>query len=199
MFTPRLETYEVGQRRALDHRGYCYCRAECSLICPLSAGSILIRHSWIFIMSSRKSRPPSDDDDSSGPRIPPVPQRGRHSDEEYYRSPKKQRRRSRYGSGRGYEMGREKLTKVDVLLCVFHGAPSHRWRTAPYSFDRRRINDVELWEDIRSIYRDDLQKAWRRIFGLKKLKAIIPIEVPDLATHNPTPSHYEHRYENGLS
>ena len=149
-------------------------------------------------MSSRKSRPPSDDEDSSGPRIPPVPQQGRHSDEEYYRSPKKQRRRSRYGSGRGYEMGREKLTKVDILLCVFHGAPSHRWRTAPYSFDRRRINDVELWEDIRSIYRDDLQKAWRRIFGLKKLKAIIPIEVQDLSTSNPIHSPYEHGYRCGL-
>ena len=143
-------------------------------------------------MSSRKSRPPSDDDDSSGPRIPPVPQRGRHSDEEYYRSPKKQRRRSRYGSGRGYEMGREKSTKVELLFCVFHGAPSHRWRTAPYSFDRRRINDVELWEDIRSIYRDDLQKAWRRIFGLKKLKAIIPIEVHDLAPSNSILCLYEH-------
>lgn len=148
-------------------------------------------------MSSRKSRPPSDDDDSSGPRIPPVPQRGRHSDEEYYKSPKKQRRRSRYGSGRGYEMGREKLTKVDVLFCVFHGVPSHRWRTAPYSFDRRKINDVELWEDIRSIYRDELQKSWRRIFGLKKLKAIIPIEVHNLATPNPIVPHYEHRYRNG--
>ena len=148
-------------------------------------------------MSSRKSRPPSDDDDSSGPRIPPVPQRGRHSDEEYYRSPKKQRRRSRYGSGRGYEMGREKSTKVELLFCVFHGAPSHRWRTAPYSFDRRRINDVELWEDIRSIYRDDLQKAWRRIFGLKKLKAIIPIEVHDLATSSPILSHHKHQHKYG--
>ena len=166
-------------------------------IYPLSARFILLRDSWIFGMASRKSRPPSDDDDSSGPRIPPVPQRGRHSDEEYYRSPKKQRRRSRYGSGRGYEMGREKLTKVDLLFCVFHGAPSHRWRTAPYSFDRRRINDVELWEDIRSIYRDDLQKAWRRIFGLKKLKAIIPIEVHDLAPPNPILSHYEHYYRYG--
>lgn len=136
-------------------------------------------------MSSRKSRPPSDDNDSSGPRIPPIPQQNRrHSDDEYYRSSKKPRRRSRYGSGKGYEMGREKLTKVDLLLCVFNGAPSHRWRTFPYSFDRRRINDVELWEDIRAIYRDDLQKAWRRIFGLKKLKAIIPIEV-----HNPAIFH----------
>lgn len=92
-------------------------------------------------------------------------------------------------------MGREKSTKVELLFCVFHGAPSHRWRTAPYSFDRRRINDVELWEDIRSIYRDDLQKAWRRIFGLKKLKAIIPIEVHDLATS--ILSHHKHQHTYG--
>ena len=127
-------------------------------------------------MSSRKSRPPSDDDDSSGARAPPPPgrdQRGRHSDDEYYRSPKKKRRHS----GRGYDLGREKSPRVDLLLCVFHGAPSHRWRTAPYSFDRRRINDVELWEDIRGIYRDELQKPWRRIIGFKKLQHIIPIEV----------------------
>lgn len=94
-------------------------------------------------------------------------------------------------------MGREKLTKVDILLCVFHGAPSHRWRTAPYSFDRRRINDVELWEDIRSIYRDDLQKAWRRIFGLKKLKAIVPIEVQDLPMSNFIHFRYKHGYRYG--
>ena len=135
-----------------------------------------------FRMASRKSRPPSDDDDSPGPRIPPTSQRGRYSDDdENYKSPKKQRRRSRYGSGKGYDMPREKMSsKVDLLLCVFHGAPSHRWRTVPYSFDRRKINDVELWEDIRSIYRDELQKVWRRIFGLKKLQAIIPVEVQNL-------------------
>ena len=132
-------------------------------------------------MSSRKSRPPSDDD-SSGRRAPPPPgrdQRGRYSDDEYYRSPKKKRRRSRYGSGKGYDMGREKSPRVDLVLCVFQGPPSHRWRTAPYSFDRRRINDVELWEDIRAIYRDELQKPWRRLFGFKKLRHVIPIEVQD--------------------
>ena len=74
-------------------------------------------------------------------------------------------------------MGREKSNKIDLLFCVFHGAPSHRWRTAPYTFDRRKIDDRELWEDIRGIYRDELQGLWRRILGFKKLKSIVPIEV----------------------
>lgn len=76
-------------------------------------------------------------------------------------------------------MPREKPlpSKVELQLCVFHGAPSHRWRTAPFVFDRRRDDDRELWEDIRHIYRDELQGFWRRILGFKKLKHIIPIEV----------------------
>ena len=130
-------------------------------------------------MSMRKSRPPSSGDDSSGPRIPPIPRRDRsrrHSEDEYP-SPRKHRRRSRNFQDRGYDAGREKPNKVDLLFCVFHGAPSHRWRTAPFSFDRRRIDDRELWEDIQSVYRDDLQGIWRRILGFKKLKQIIPIEV----------------------
>lgn len=74
-------------------------------------------------------------------------------------------------------MGREKSNKIDLLLCVFHGAPSHRWRTAPFTFDRRRADDRELWEDLRHIYHDELQGVWRRILGFKKLKQIVPIEV----------------------
>ena len=74
-------------------------------------------------------------------------------------------------------MPREKMSsKIDLQLCVFHGAGSHSWRTASYSFDRRRIDDRELWEDIRSIYRNELQKPWRRILLFKKLKLIAPIE-----------------------
>lgn len=146
---------------------------------------------YTLIMSQRKSRAPSgSDDDSSGPRIPPVPQggRGRRSGGDDFGSPKRRRRHS----GRGYDMPREKPlpSKVELQLCVFHGAPSHRWRTAPFTFDRRRDDDRELWEEIRHIYRDELQGIWRRIFGFKKLKHIIPIEVwtrlfcnvlPDLA------------------
>ena len=129
-------------------------------------------------MSQRKSRAPSgSDDDSSGPRIPPVPQggRGRRSGGDEFGSPRRRRRHS----GRGYDMPREKPlpSKVELQLCVFHGAPSHRWRTAPFVFDRRRDDDREIWEDIRHVYRDELQGIWRRILGFKKLKHIIPIEV----------------------
>ncbi|KAF6225364.1 hypothetical protein HO173_012802 [Letharia columbiana] len=128
-------------------------------------------------MSQRKSRAPSgSDDDSSGPRIPPLPQggRGRRSGGDDFESPKRRRRHS----GRGYDMPREKPlpSKVELQLCVFHGAPSHRWRTAPFTFDRRRDDDRELWEEIRRVYRDELQGVWRRILGFKKLKHIIPIE-----------------------
>ena len=115
--------------------------------------------------------------DSSGPRIPPVPQGGRdrRSGGDEFGSPKRRRRHS----GRGYDMPREKPlpSKVELQLCVFHGAPSHRWRTAPFVFDRRKDDDRDLWEDIRHIYRDELQGFWRRVLGFKKLKHIIPIEV----------------------
>ena len=129
-------------------------------------------------MSQRRSRPPSgSDDDSSGPRFPPVPQggRGRRSGTDDFGSPRRRRRHSR----RGYDMPREKPlpSKVELQLCVFHGAPSHRWRTAPFVFDRRRDDDRLLWEEIRHVYRNELQGFWRRLSGFKKLKHIIPIEV----------------------
>ncbi len=44
-------------------------------------------------------------------------------------------------------------------------------------FDRRRIDDRELWEDIRGVYRDELQGVWRRVVGFKKLKVVVPVEV----------------------
>ena len=134
-------------------------------------------------MSTRKSRAPSgsENDNSSAASLPPVPrrERSRHGEDQYV-SPKKQRRRSRYASGRGYDMPREKPpSRVDLLLCVSEGAPSHSWRTAPLTFDRKRADDRELWEDIQRIYRDELQGPWRRIFGFKKLKHILPVEVGD--------------------
>lgn len=130
-------------------------------------------------MSVRKSRAQSDDSESSGPRIPPIPRqdRSRRRSEDGFTSARKHRRRSRNFSIRGYDIDREKSNKIDLLFCVFQGAPSHRWRTAPFAFDRRRIDDRELWEDIRSVYKDDLQGMWRRILGFKKLKLIVPIEV----------------------
>lgn len=125
--------------------------------------------------SSRKYRPRSDDDDSSGPDVPPPPQRGRRSDDEYYAVGRKRRRRSRYASG--HDMRREKPPKIDLLLCRFNSPSSHSWRTAPLSFDRRRIDDRDLWEDIRQTYRMELQPPWRRIFSLKRVKHIVPVTV----------------------
>lgn len=124
--------------------------------------------------SSRKYKPRSDDDDSSGPHVPPPPNRGRRSDEEHT-SGRKQRRRSRYAAG--HDMPREKSPKVDLLLCRFTSPSSHSWGTAPLSFDRRRIDDRDLWEDIRQSYRMELQMPWRRVLSLKKVKHIVPVTV----------------------
>lgn len=135
-------------------------------------------------MSMRKSRAPFSTSPSS-PHLPPAPHRdqGRRSSD-HYPSPKKRQQRN---SGRGYDMGPERSNKIDLLICVFHGAPSHRWRTAPFTFDRRRADDRELWEDIRYIYRDELQGIWRRILGFKKLKNIKPVEVWNRPRHNCSP------------
>ena len=147
--------------------------------CLIVTAHILRRTFYTSSMSQRRSRAPSrSDDDSSGFRAPPPPQadRDRRSRGDDYDSPKRRRRHS----GRGYDMPREKPlpSKVELQMCVFHGAPSHRWRTAPFVFDRRRDDDRELWEEIRHVYRDELQGVWRRILGFKKLKKIIPIQVP---------------------
>jgi len=65
---------------------------------------------------------------------------------------------------------------VKLLLCVFHSV-SHNWSTEPLRFDPHRIDDRELWTDIRSTFRQDLQKPWKRLFGFKKVKSIVPIGV----------------------
>ena len=150
-------------------------------------------------MSQRRSRAPSrsDDDSSSGPRIPPVPRggKGRRSyggeragggrgggSEDIESSPKRRRRHS----ARGYDMPREKAqlsssNKVKLQFCVFHGSGTHCWRNVDFTFDRRD-EDRELWEDIRQVYRNELQGVWRRIYGFRKLKKIIPVEVCDSFT-----------------
>lgn len=128
------------------------------------------------------SRAPSRSDGGDGSpgrraaAAPPAPaslRRGRRADD-FSASPPRRRRHS----GRGYAMPREKpiSSRVELQLCVFQGAGSHRWRTAPYSFDRRRIEDRELWEDIRQIFRSELQTPWRRFFYFKKVKLIAPIK-----------------------
>lgn len=125
-------------------------------------------------VSSRNYKYRADDEDSVGPHVPPPPQRGRRSDDDYTTG-RKRRRRSRYASG--YDLPREKSPKIDLLLCRFNSPSSHSWRTAPVSFDRRRIDDRDLWEDIRQTYRMDLQMPWRRIFSLKRVKHIVPVTV----------------------
>ena len=70
-------------------------------------------------------------------------------------------------------------SKVELRFSVFNGTPSHCWRFTKFTFDSRRENDRELWEEIRDVYRDELQGVWRRIYGFRKLKKIIPVEVRD--------------------
>ena len=92
-----------------------------------------------------------------------------------HQSSNRRRDRSR---NRGYSLPREKSRKreVTLLLCVFHSS-GHNWATKSVRFDPNRINDQELWFDIRDTFRMDLQKPWRRIFGFKKVKSIVPIGV----------------------
>lgn len=68
-------------------------------------------------------------------------------------------------------------SKVELQFCVFSGTPSHCWRITTFTFDRKRDDDRELWEEIGHVYRDELQGVWRRIYGFRKLKKIIPVEV----------------------
>ena len=73
----------------------------------------------------------------------------------------------------------EKSSIVELRFSVFNGTSSHCWRSTHFSFDRRRAEDKGLWEEIRATYQDELQGAWRRIYGFKKLKKIIPVAVCD--------------------
>ena len=121
-------------------------------------------HLYTTMQKSRGSSPPS-------PRVPPAPKGNRSS--------KKRHGRSR---DRGYSLPRSRSRKSEItlLLCVFH-TTSHNWSREPYKFDPRRINDRELWTDIRNTFRMDLQKPWRRVFGFKKVKSIVPIGVRHLS------------------
>lgn len=114
------------------------------------------------MQNSRGGSPPS-------PRVPPPPKTNRSS--------KKRHGRPR-DRGRGYSLPRSKSrrSEVTLTLCVFH-TTSHKWSTEPFRFDPNRTNDRELWMDIRTAFRTDLQKPWRRIFGFKKVKSIVPIAV----------------------
>lgn len=114
------------------------------------------------MQKSRAGSPPS-------PRIPAPPKTNRSS--------KKRHGRPR-DRDRAYSLPRSKSrrSEVTLTLCVFH-TTSHNWSTEPFRFDPNRTNDRELWTDIRNTFRMDLQKPWRRVFGFKKVKSIVPIAV----------------------
>ena len=57
---------------------------------------------------------------------------------------------------------------------MYHSYSEH-WSTAPIRFNPNRINDRQLWTQIRYVFRTDLQKPWRRFLGFKKVKSIVPI------------------------
>ena len=116
------------------------------------------------MQKSRGGSPPS-------PRIPPPPKTNRSS--------KKRHGRPRHRD-RGYSLprSRSRRSEVTLTLCVFHPT-SHNWSTHPFRFDANRTDDRQLWTDIRETFRMDLQKPWRRIFGFKKVKSIVPIAVSD--------------------
>ena len=73
----------------------------------------------------------------------------------------------------------EQSSKVELRFSVFNGTSSHCWRFTHFTFDSRRVEDRQLWQEIGDKYRDELQGAWRRIYGFKKLKKIIPVAVCD--------------------
>jgi len=110
---------------------------------------------------------------------------GYNSEEEsnsaHFPPPHRARTSKKYKSRhRAYSLPREKpasrRSEVNLLLCVYRHS-THEWSTEPLRFDPQRVNDRELWTQIRVIYREDLQKPWRRIVGFKKLRHIVPIVV----------------------
>lgn len=122
-------------------------------------------------LSRSRSRAPSASPSRSGSTQSPPPPRAPQS---IRRSPKQggtQKRKSR-----GYSMQDKSGKKSDIslVLCVYHSS-SERWTTAPLRFNPNRINDRQLWTEIRETFRSDLQKPWRRIFGFKKVTGIVPI------------------------
>ena len=94
---------------------------------------------------------------------PPPPDRGRRASA-----------RQRRPRDRGYSGPREKPRRdVTIIMCVYKQR-SHNWHSVPLSFDPYRTTDEELWSQIRDIYRNDLQPGYKRLFGFKKLKYVLP-------------------------
>ncbi|KAG8534006.1 uncharacterized protein KY384_000848 [Bacidia gigantensis] len=129
-------------------------------------------------MASRRSRPPSRPPSPSP--SPPAPRRApsRGRDDEHSPPPVRKRRHNNRSRGApGYSQPHEKNppNKIELLLSVFRDTTAQSWHTVPYSYDRRRATDTELWSDIRSIYRNELQLVWRRLLLFKRLKFVAPI------------------------
>jgi hypothetical protein len=116
----------------------------------------------------------------------PSPQAPPRAPQSTYRSPKKDRTRGR--QSRGYSLPQDKSRKksdITLLLCVYHSYSEH-WSTAPIRFNPNRINDRQLWTQIRYTFRTDLQKPWRRILGFKKVHSIVPIGFTPNGVHTKT-------------
>jgi hypothetical protein len=92
------------------------------------------------------------------------------------RSPKKKHRSHHEGYALPRKGGSHRRSEIEVLLCIYH-ASSHSWSTEPFRFDPQRVNDRELWLDLRNVFRTDLQKPWRRLLGFKRVKTIQPCTV----------------------
>ena len=129
-------------------------QAFCQALIDHAAGKHALRNART--MSSRPA--------SNAPHIPPPPQSTR-------------RRKSRR---EGYDLPRDRSPRrkheIHLELCLYHST-RHSWKTEPLRFNPDRINDRELWTDIRDIFRQDIQKPWLRIFGFKKVTSIVPIAV----------------------
>ena len=94
------------------------------------------------------------------------------------RSSRSKRRHRGYSLPRREKSSRRR-SEVTLLLCVFNSS-SHNWSTQPLRFDASKINDRELWTDIREIFHAELHPLWQRVLGFKRVKSIVPIAVrPD--------------------
>lgn len=80
---------------------------------------------------------------------------------------------------RGYSLPRDKSpprrrSEVTLLMCVLHTS-SHNWKTAPVKYSPSRVNDRQLWEEIRECYRMDLRHPWFHWLSLRHVTAIVPV------------------------
>ena len=62
------------------------------------------------------------------------------------------------------------------MLAVLNST-SHNWHTVPLRYNPNRINDRELWMDIRDTFRNDLRNPWVRFFSFTRVTSIVPVSV----------------------